>query len=154
MGHIYIVIAYRWGWTNNHWYIVHAGLDEETALEAAREEAEGRGGKYGCAVYIVDHEGIHKCVDYFSAGYDEDKPYRNYRIDMFSDIGHAAVDAAKGRIWVPEEGDSGKLKAVEVDPPEWLVGIVKRAEAHAEKMDEVFNGRTRDTDSEKNEDEV
>lgn len=81
---MHVVIAYRWGWTNNGGYIVTIKQELEDAIAHAFEEADSRGGKYGCAVY--DKEGDLK--HYEASGYGEDKPFLNTRIEMFERVGN------------------------------------------------------------------
>lgn len=47
---VYTVHAYRWGDRQRHSYTVGVFADEEAALQAATEEEDLRGGKYGCEV--------------------------------------------------------------------------------------------------------
>ena len=47
---IYVVHAMRWGDCETHNYIVSATLKYNEALNIAKKEEIGRGGKYGCEV--------------------------------------------------------------------------------------------------------
>lgn len=48
---IYTVIAYRWGYLNDHNYQVGAFLNKDYAIDVAKTACEDRGGKYAVAVY-------------------------------------------------------------------------------------------------------
>lgn len=48
---MYVVMAYRWGGTNLHSYIVGLFEGEREAVLRAKEEHQDRAGKYGIAVY-------------------------------------------------------------------------------------------------------
>lgn len=48
---IYVVIAYRWGYQDNHSYLVSATTDGLRANNAAMEETLRRGGKYSATIY-------------------------------------------------------------------------------------------------------
>jgi hypothetical protein len=47
---VFVVTAYRCGELNNHGYTVFAGTERQAAIDAAREECNGRGLKYGAEV--------------------------------------------------------------------------------------------------------
>jgi len=87
----WIATAYRWGWSNNHHYIVYAGDDYDRAMELAEEEANDRGGKYGVVVrsYTEDYSRV---FGYFPSSYGEKLPYHNYRLDYISRLGHMLED--------------------------------------------------------------
>jgi len=48
--HVYTVRACRWGEQETHSYVVGVYENQESALEAAEEEEQFRGGKYECEV--------------------------------------------------------------------------------------------------------
>jgi hypothetical protein len=83
------VIAYRWGWINNHQYIVRVTNDLQAARDAADAEAAHRGGKYSVTVW--DNEG--SAVHHASSCYGEPKAHVNYRVDMMESVGCAVVAA-------------------------------------------------------------
>ena len=47
----YVVIAYRWGDTNQHSYLVAVCDSQFIAQRYADNETTARAGKYGCMVY-------------------------------------------------------------------------------------------------------
>lgn len=49
--YVYVIIAYRWGNTEGHSYLVGSCMDLPTAKKIANDENEWRGGKYECIVY-------------------------------------------------------------------------------------------------------
>ena len=86
----FLVIAYRWGWTNSHQYIVGCYEHEDCAVNSAVAEAYSRGGKYGCAVIKVKHDDVEQ-VFYAPSVYDEAKQAPNHRIDLFQAVGSFVV---------------------------------------------------------------
>ncbi len=50
---VYPVIAYRFGNREKHSYLVGVYSTKDLALDAALDEEEGLGGKYGCEVSAV-----------------------------------------------------------------------------------------------------
>ena len=138
----YLVIAYRWGWINNHQYHVYAGQDKTKAIALALAEAHSRAGKYGCAVYGFDEDGTSRTLEvYFSSAYGERKPSHNDRIDMFEKLGYVLYDYSRGMAYLPDPEKEGCLKPTKVEPPEWVVAEVKRAEEFAEAMLEAERKR-------------
>lgn len=51
---LYIVIAYRYGSTEDHSYPLGVFNKKHKAIITADEETRQRGGKYGCRVYEVE----------------------------------------------------------------------------------------------------
>lgn len=47
---IYVVIAYRWGNSENHSYTVGIFDDKTKAIDCANSHTQYRGGKYACSV--------------------------------------------------------------------------------------------------------
>lgn len=89
----YLATAYRFGWYNNHSYVVYCGNDYDRALELAEAEANDRGGKYGVDVRSYDDEGDWQMLlAYYPSSWGETKPYHNYRLDYFSRLGHMLDD--------------------------------------------------------------
>ena len=137
---MYLVTAYRWGWLNNHQYHVYAGTDKTKAVALARAEADGRGGKYGCAVYAFTEDGADYTLEaYYPSSYNEEKPSHNGRLDMFESLGHVIYNYSKGSVMLPDPDKKGYLLPVKMEPPEWVVSEVKRAEEMAEVL---TNART------------
>lgn len=129
----YTVMAYRWGWTNSSHYLVGATQDVDRAIEMAEAECDDRGGKYGVAVYQWKKEDEYERVFYASSTYREEEPEHNHRIDMFSNVGHHAHDAATtGHVLMSELTDNGEksgfLEHVKVEFPSWLEQVVRDAE--------------------------
>ena len=103
---LYIVIAYRWGSTNDHWYYLYAGKDETKALAMAESERDGRGHKYGCLVYRTDEFGELWEQHAYFAVHDEEEPTLNWRIEYFERLGHLLDDYVGGHIMVADEGET------------------------------------------------
>lgn len=139
----YLVIAYRWGWTNAHQYHVYAGPDETKARALAVAEADDRGGKYGCAVMKFDADGTDcEMIEYAPSIYGEEKPSTNHRIDMFKSLGHKMYEYADGRVYLPSAERPGVLESRYMEPPEWVVSEVERAEGIATTMAEIAKCRS------------
>ena len=85
MNKSYLVYNYRWGYLNNHSYLIGVYDDLEKAIEQAKKGNEYRGGKYGTCVWEIekDFEVDENCnthgllVKYFPSIYDEEKPSFN-----------------------------------------------------------------------------
>jgi len=84
---MYAVIAYRWGWTNAHNYIVKITDDLETAEAFAIGESQSRGGKYGVTVLDENQTQIYHA----SSAYGEKASFFNDRIALFEKVGAEAV---------------------------------------------------------------
>ena len=119
---IYVAIAFRWGCTNNHQYHVYAGDDQGKALALAENERDGRGGKYGVAVYEATHKGESlELRKYYPSG-KEEEPMHNFRIDYFERLGHVLDDLVNGHLSIPDaepdaRGITGMHRVeLEVDP--------------------------------------
>jgi hypothetical protein len=108
----YVVVAYRWGWTNGHQYLVCAASDKEKAVDEAGKEATESDGKYGVAVYSLSdsRDGDFHLEAYFPSAYGEEKPHWNARLAMFGDVGTKVVRAI----------EDGKHE----DVPPWLMEVV------------------------------
>lgn len=135
---IYTVIAYRWGWLNNHQYSVAATQDEDRASSLASEECDSRGGKYGVAVYEWSDDETCRMVEYYPSSYGEERPFENHRLTMFSSVGHSAHEVATtGVAWAAPKGESAmQPKAVAI--PRWLREAVERHETTNRFMDAVW----------------
>ena len=139
----FVVTAYRWGWTNNSWYPVYAGPDKTKAIALAGNECADRGGKYGVQVVDTGDDGTAwQPLAYFPSTYGEKRPYHNERIQMFSNIGHRAAEAADGTIYVQDESERhGILKPVAIEPPDWLKEIVRKEEEMCEAIQAIHDKR-------------
>lgn len=136
----FLAMAYRWGYLNNHHYIIYCGTDEQKAVALAQAECADRGGKYGCIVWGYKDAGpeqeVRKVAYFRSMAESESKgPMHNYRIDMFQTLGHAFYDYAKGTAYLPEDSPDLKdkdgkpmtiSKPYKVEPPQWVIERVLR----------------------------
>ena len=50
---VYVVTMYRWGNRENHSYVVGVYSSNESAIEAAKCEANSRGGKYEAEILRI-----------------------------------------------------------------------------------------------------
>lgn len=139
----YVVTAYRWGWYNEHRYLVWASPDREKAIEMAREECEGRAGKYGVEVVAVPSD-VESCgltdfetVAYFPSCHDEKTPHGNPRIELFERVGQVASGIVEGHyLLTGAYAIEGKPEA-----PEWLRKVYDREKQIAEVLyPVVFQG--------------
>lgn len=141
----YICIAYRWGSTNEHQYILYAGRDLEKATDVAENEPCYRGGKYGAGVYVYtehDGEGGVKLLHYYPSLCGEKQPTHNWQIDAFLRLGHFANDAADGEIMVPVDDPADCiLQRRPVECPEWLKAGRDRAMKFATDMHSIEDAR-------------
>lgn len=131
MTDLYLAICYRWGNTNNHWYFLYCGDDETKACALAKDERDGRSGKYGVAVYRITQRGedmeLHQ---YFPSG-NEDEPFLNWRIEMIERLGHLMLDYMSGRVLGPNPENPGTLKYHDVPKP--CDFVMRRAEEIGEQ---------------------
>lgn len=152
---MYVSIAYRWGYLNGHQYFVYVGSDKAKATALAHAENSDRGGKYGCAVIEFKDEDAGEQrssnVAYFASSYGETKPFHNYRIDMFQNLGHKFHHYAEGTVYLPEDSDTIKdregkparvLKPHKMEPPQWVLDAVK----HEQEMCDILSGSTTNGD--------
>ena len=91
----YLVIAYRWGWTNNSQYRVGCWTDQATAEAFAAKEHGERAGTYGVTVYELAGE-EEKMVRHFPSSYDEKEAHWNRRIALFERFGNVIVPIVQG----------------------------------------------------------
>jgi hypothetical protein len=119
----YFTVAYRWGYTNEHSYFVYVGTDQVKAVTLAENEAQDRGGKYGCAVYEFDENGIDYQLIFYSPSMSEDQtdrePKHNFRLDYLTMMGLFFDGACDGAVYLPGEAGKG-AKHTLVDVPEVL----------------------------------
>ena len=103
----YLVQAFRWGWTNNHHYLVYAGPDREKAIRLASAECAGRGGKYGVQVTEVTCNGEEidhlEHIAYYSSLHGEKQPHTNWRIEWFESVGNVLCTHWEDGIGQPDE---------------------------------------------------
>ena len=125
---VYVATAYRWGWYNNHHYVVTAGVDNVVVVvvpvtKVAEEECSARGGKYG--VEVVEHPSD-ETIAYYPSSYNEKRAKMNWRIAAAENIGIAVLAACEdGQTHLPCKDEPGRLEAVDVTLPDWLVEHVK-----------------------------
>lgn len=155
MTETFLTMAYRWGDTNGHHYIIYCGTDEQKAVACAQAECDDRGGKYGCVVWGFQDAGPEqesRKVAYFPSSADPQAkvPTNNYRRDMFQTLGHAFHDYAKGTAWLPEDSpdmedkDGNPLKVLRphpVEPPQWVIDRVAQEERICEVMSKMERAR-------------
>ena len=136
----YIVIAYRWGWTNYSHYFVYAGPDREKALAMARAEQADRGGKYGCAVLEFSAGGdAYILLGHFPSAHDEKEPCNNRRLDELQALGLLLEEWQRGGVLLPDPDKEGLLKVTEVEPvPAWLEGELRRREALNAQVSKIY----------------
>ena len=133
--HVYLVVAYRWGETNNHSYFVYAGMDHKQALELAELECQDRGGKYGVAAWEFTQDGRdYKLAGYFpSSAEDADtpEPRYNHGIDYNIRLGAFLNECASGRALLPDPSSAAAttgrmLTYQEVEIPDYMREKVDR----------------------------
>jgi hypothetical protein len=124
---MYLVIAFRWGYTNNSWYIVYGGPDRTKACAMATMEANHSGGKYGCVAYEFNADGTeYKAIHYESSSYGETEPQHNERIEYFERLGHFTHDYASGKVLLPDPFNPGRMKYTDVEAPQVVKDEVER----------------------------
>jgi hypothetical protein len=120
----YIAVAYRWGFTNEHWYFVYVGLDAVKAVTLAEHEAQDRGGKYGCVVYEFDEGGTDYQQIFYSPSMTEEPstkgPQHNHRVDYFIALGLFFDSACEGAVYLPNQANESKLHKEVVTVPDVL----------------------------------
>lgn len=104
----YLTIAYRFGQTNNHWYVVYMGDDQDKAMALAEDEVAERGGKYGVATFkVADTQTpeltYRTMLCYYASSLNETLPYHNYRYDELMEMGVILEDYTKGHVYRVEE---------------------------------------------------
>lgn len=139
---IYLVVAYRWGESNNHQYFVYCGEDETKAVAMATAEVGDRGGKYDCAVYLTQEYGTaFKLHGYIAARDDATKPTHNWRLDMFETLGHICDRYADGQVSVLA-ADGKHLTHETVEPEPRLLSEVQRVRSMYRTLDKFEAERT------------
>jgi len=99
----FLVMAYRWGFSNDHQYIVGAWPCVSVAAEHAEQEVANRGGKYCCAVYRI--EGGDQTLVYYKDPHSETavKPHPCSRILLREQLGFAVTRAIDNGDPIPEQ---------------------------------------------------
>lgn len=130
---VYIVLAYRWGNANDHWYYLYAGVDETKAMAMAESERDGRGNKYGCVVMRTNELGeLWEQHAYFACG-KEEEPTFNWRLEYFERLGHVLDSYVDGHLMIPEEGKR-TMTGIKVEPIPLLVEEAARHRRMYEAM--------------------
>lgn len=126
---IYLVTAYRWGETNNHWYHVYGGTDRSKAVALARAETADRGGKYAAIVWEFVPDGCdYKRIAYFPSSGEDDAttdPLHNHRLDYFQRLGFFLHEASQGKALLPCPDDPKRLTYQDVSIPDYQRGKVE-----------------------------
>lgn len=124
----YLVMAFRFGWINNHWYLVYGGPDRTRACALAADEARLRGGKYSCAVYEFSDLGTeYQLITYEGSTLDEKEPEHNERIEYHRRLGQFADEYASGLALLPDPANPNMLIYTTITAPdEVVVEEVKR----------------------------
>lgn len=140
----YVVMAHRWGNTNDGSFPVHAGTDKDEALEVAEDYPSYRGGKYGCEVIEFDggedryHRPNQKRVAYFPSMVGEKEPETDWLKYQLEHLGHVMWTAQRDKqVWLPERDEElgiEVLKPHDIDPPQWLIDEVTRAMKWVDKV--------------------
>jgi hypothetical protein len=134
---LFVVVAHRWGWTNNSWYFVGGCTCRKDAVDMARLEADDRGGKYGVAVYRLacDENAGSVLEAYFPSLYNEERPTRNPRLDIFQRLGLKVFFAVEtGKADLPDKDNASVLRPTSVEVPAWLREEKERIESEEHKM--------------------
>ena len=126
----YLVTAYRWGWLNDHSYVVYCGPSYNEATALAEEACEDRCGKYG--VVVEQYTNRKSTISsYFSSLYEENAPLHNYNLDYFHKLGHVLNNYANGQIYLMVDNVES---TIEVVPDSRLVNIALIAREHYDSV--------------------
>jgi hypothetical protein len=136
----YLVTAYRWGQTNNHWYHVYCGPDRTKALALAQNECDDRGGKYGAVVWEFDEDGVdYKRIAYFTSSQDtDDGPYHSHQRDYLERLGFTLDEAYSGKCLLAKP-DETRMEYVMIELPPALRGEVERQRRNRDAMQKAFD---------------
>jgi hypothetical protein len=75
----FLVKAYRYGFWNEHHYVVYCGSDRAIAYGIAEDEANERGGKYGILILEYPEDGIDPIsIDYLKSSRGEEHLNHNW----------------------------------------------------------------------------
>lgn len=95
----FLVKAYRYGFVNEHNYVVYCGNDGEMAYNLAEEEANERGGKYAMLILEYPQDGIDPIsVDYLGSSLGEDRLKHNWMNEKRAYLQSALEDYLNGRV--------------------------------------------------------
>lgn len=95
----FLVKAYRFGFANEHNYIVYCGPDRDVAYGIAEEESQERGGKYGMLILEYPEDGIDPIsADYLSSSLGEDRLKHNWMNEKRMYMQSALEDYLNGRV--------------------------------------------------------
>jgi hypothetical protein len=130
----YLTIAYRYGQTNNHWYVVYMGDDQDKAMALAEDEVAERGGKYGVATFkVADTQApelsYRTMLCYYASSLNETLPYHAYRYDELMDMGMILEDYVQGYVYRVEEHNPQTpafVEKVSIEPNDIVVKETKR----------------------------
>jgi len=124
---VYVVVAYRWGTLNNHTYNVTATADRAEAIASAKDECDGRGGKYGVGVMEYPAE---KRIAYFPSigdSADATGPEHSDELAAAHYIGGAMLTAfQRGVRWAPS-GPAAALTEVPAEIPSWIADLCQHS---------------------------
>jgi len=145
---LFLVVAYRWGASNDHQYFVYLGDDETKAHALARSEVDDRGGKYDCAIYTPNDDGTaFTLCGYVAARDDQTKPEHNWLLDMFEALGHELDRYADGKVTVPDPKDENCLKWEPCEPEPRLLARVQQIRGTYEQLRKISDERNAETKS-------
>ena len=95
----FLVKAYRFGFVNEHNYVVYCGNDKDMAYDLAEEEANERGGKYAMLILEYPEDGIDPIsVDYLNSSLGEDRLKHNWMNEKRQYMQSALEDYLNKRI--------------------------------------------------------
>ena len=138
----YLTIAYRFGQTNNHWYVVYMGDDQDKAMALAEDEVAERGGKYGVATFKVSDTqapelSYRTMLCYYASSLNETLPYHAYRYDELMDMGMILEDYIQGHVYRIKEHNPQTPAFVEKVGIEPDAIVVKEANRRKEKYSKL-----------------
>jgi hypothetical protein len=123
----YLVVAFRWGVSNDDFYFVYAGPDGQQAAALAQAERNDRAGKYACVVYKTEAGTRFSQVGYVPAGNESALGYDTLR-DVERWTGYGVIIAVdNGWTLLPDPDHERQLRHTDVDVPDWLRIIVAQA---------------------------
>jgi hypothetical protein len=108
-------------------------------------EADDRCGKYGVAVYrLACDENVGSVLEaYFPSLYNEERPIRNPRLDIFQRLGSKVFFAVEtGKADLPDKDNNSVLHPTSVVVPTWLREEKERIESEEHKM-QLSIGKTK-----------
>jgi len=102
----FVILAHRWGYLNDHYYIAGTADSLEAGKIIADNEHDRRGGKYGVAVYRSG-----EVVYYAPSSFGETTPFQNQRICAFEQIGAMCAVAVEHDFKLPGRREIKRLLA-------------------------------------------